>query len=145
MEIVRRDRRSVIGIEVVADFDELSTAVPAAWTELFARRNELPPPMDGAFVEVSAELGEGRYREVVGVTVPPGTAVPDGMHTVDVPAGRFVSHRHDGAVGTIADGFGTIYDWAERNTLRLGGWKVDHGYQPGFSHTDHELLIDVLD
>src|SRR5690349_19708888 len=66
VEIVRRERRAVIGIEVVADFDELRTAVPAAWTELFARRNELPPPMDGAFVEISAELGEGRYREVVG-------------------------------------------------------------------------------
>lgn len=144
MEVVERAQRSVIGIEVVADFDDLRSTVPLAWGVLFARRDELPPPPGGVFVEVSAELGEGRYREVVGVAVEPAGVVPDGMREVRVPAGRFLSHQHEGPVENIADGFAAMYAWAAENGLRLGRWKVDSGYRPDFPHDAHELLIDLL-
>ena len=144
MEVVARAVRSVVGIEVVADFDDLRTAVPLAWDVLFLRQAELPRPPEGVFVEVSTELGEGRYREVLGVEVQPASVVPEGMSEVCVPAGRFLRHQHEGPVETVTEGFAAMYAWADENGLRLGPWKFDSGYRPGFPHNAHELLIDIL-
>ncbi|TDD69826.1 AraC family transcriptional regulator [Jiangella aurantiaca] len=143
MEIVQRPELTVVGIEVVARFEGLSTAVPDAWRRLFDRRDELPPPPGGTFTEVSNELGGGAYRETVGLVAVDADDVPAGMSAVVVPAGRFVHHRHEGPVEQIADSFGAIYDWAAQHGLRLGPLKVDQGYTPDAFDGAHDLYIDV--
>ena len=112
MEVVQRPETAVLGLEVTAPFGELAEAVPAAWRRLFARSDELPAPPDGAFAEASLHLGDGRYRETVGVLVSGPVDVPDGMVLTTLPAGRYVRHRHTGPVEAIADAFRAAHEWA---------------------------------
>lgn len=145
MEIVELGETAVIGIEVVADFGQLRSEMPAAWRELFSRQDELPTPGTGVFVEASNHLGDGRYSETIGavadvVDVP----VPDGMAMTLLPCGRFVHHRHYGSVATIAGGFQTIYDWAAKQGLTLGNRKLDVGYTSDGVQQPHELYVDIL-
>ncbi|MGY2003723.1 GyrI-like domain-containing protein [Blastococcus sp. SYSU DS1024] len=143
MEIVERAESFVLGTGVEARFDELATAVPAAWQEVFARRDELPAPSAGGFAETSRHLGDGRYRETVGVLLDAPLAVPGGMVVTPAPAGRYVHHRHDGAVEEIAAGFQEIYDWAATRDLRLGDVKLDVGYTADGIPQPHDLYIVV--
>ena len=145
MEIVELGETVVVGIEVVADFDQLRSEMPAAWRELFSRQDELPASGKGVFVEASNHLGDGRYRETIGaVAVVEGSPVPDGMAVALLPGGRFVHHRDDGAVATIADGFQAIYDWAAEQGLALGNRKLDVGYTADGVQQPHELYVDIL-
>jgi predicted transcriptional regulator YdeE len=145
MEIVELGETVVVGIEVVADFSQLLSEMPAAWCELFSRQDELPASDTGVFVEASDHLGDGRYREIIGaVAVVADIPVPDGMAVTLLPAGRFVHHRHDGTVATIAGGFQAIYDWAAEQGLTLGNRKFDVGYTADGVQQPHELYIDIL-
>jgi len=145
MEIVELGETVVVGIEVVADFGQLHSEMPAAWRELFSRRDELPDSGKGVFVEASNHLGDSRYREIIGAIA--GVAdnpVPDGMAVALLPNGRFVHHRHDGSVATIADGFQAIYNWAAEQGLTLGNQKLDVGYAANGVQQPHELYVDIL-
>lgn len=145
MEIVELGETAVIGIEVVAYFGQLRSEMPAAWRELFSRQDELPALGTGVFVEASNHLGDGRYREIIGaVAVVADVAVPDGMAFALLPGGRFVHHRHDGSVATIAGGYQTIYDWAAEQGLTLGNRKLDVGYTADDVQQPHELYVDIL-
>ena len=145
MEIVELGETVVVGIEVVADFGQLLSEMPAAWCELFSRQDELPASGAGVFVEASDHLGDGRYREIIGaVAVVADIPVPNGMAVALFPAGRFVHHRHDGSVATIAGGFQAIYDWAAEQGLTLGNRKLDIGYTADGGEQPHELYVDIL-
>lgn len=140
MELRERSGFTVVGVEVVGSFGELSGLVPAAWRTLFARARELPPPPDGNFVEVSLDLAHG-YREVLGVVAPDTIHVPEDMHTAYVPGGQFLHHRHEGPVQGIADSFAAMYEWAAQQGLRVGLWRVDAGYRPDGREEAHDLLV----
>ena len=145
MEIVELGETVVVGIEVVADFGQLHSEMPAAWRELFSRQDELPASGKGVFVEASNHLGDGRYRETIGAfAVVADIPVPDGMAVALLPGGRFVHHLHDGSIATIAGGFQAIYDWAAEQGLTLGNRKLDVGYTSDGVQQPHELYVDIL-
>jgi predicted transcriptional regulator YdeE len=146
MRIIDRDESAVIGLEVIASFRELRTAVPAAWNTLFTRVNDLPKVAGVGYAEASRYLGEARYREVVGVEVKRNDPLPDlapGLGVTVLPAGRYVHHRHEGRVEDIADGFQAIYDWAAANGFSLGEYKLDIGYSADGTERPHHLYVNV--
>ena len=118
----------VVGVRVEAPFDELRHRVPAAWQTLFSRAAELPAPDGTGYVEASEHLGDGRYRETVGVLTGPETAVPAGMTAVVLPAARWARLVHGGPVEQIADGFGRLHEFCDGQGLRHGALKLDTGY-----------------
>lgn len=143
MRVVQREDTFVLGLQVIAPFQQLHQRIPPLWRALFARQGELPDT-GSPFVEASRELGEGRYCETLGVALPAPIEVPEGMALTHVPAGRYVHHVHEGAVEDIAAGFQAIYDWAGQQGLALGALKLDLGYTPGGTDGHHHLFIDVV-
>lgn len=133
MDVVERAASVVTGIEVVAPFGDLAVLVPRAWAELFAQVG------DGPCAEASRSLGDGRYREVVGVLGAPGA----GPARAVLPAGRYVRHVHDGPVAGIGEAFGAMHAWAEERGLRVGDLKLDVGYTRAGDDGPHELLVDL--
>ena len=132
----------VVGVQVEAPFDELRHRVPAAWHALFSRAGELPAPDAVGYVEASEHLGDGRYRETVGVLTGPGTAVPAGMTAVVLPATRWARLEHAGPVEQIADGFARLHEFCAGQGLRHGELKLDTGYAHEGSGP-HVLHVDV--
>jgi predicted transcriptional regulator YdeE len=146
MEVVELDATAVVGVQVEARFGALSVAVPAAWRDVFGRRGTLPPTTGDLYGEASLHLGQGRYRETVGVVLPPAD-VPDdlaeGLVCAVLPAGRYVYHRHAGDARDIAASFAAIYDWAAQNALDLGDHKLDLGYTVDGTERSHDLYIGL--
>jgi predicted transcriptional regulator YdeE len=146
MEVVELDATAVVGVQVEARFGALSVAVPAAWRTVFGRRESLPPTGGDLYGEASLHLGQGRYRETVGVVLPPPD-VPDdlaeGLVCVVLPAGRYVHHRHAGDVREIAASFAAMYDWAAGNALVIGDHKLDLGYTADGTERSHDLYVDL--
>ncbi|MCA1006539.1 GyrI-like domain-containing protein [Rhodococcus hoagii] len=144
MQIVDRAALTIVGIEVVAPFPELSVVVPQAWARVFARRHDLPSGSDGVFVEFSTDLGGGDYREILGVVVDiPPVSLPEGWSSVGVPAGRYLHHRHLGDEASIGDAFAAMYRRAEVEDLDPGPRKVDVGYRPDH-FGPHDLYLELI-
>ena len=141
MQIVRREPVVVIGLPVVAPFQDLSTLVPAAWREIFDRRAELPSSGGDTFAEASYHLGEGRYHEVVGVAVPVQTPVSGQWTVAHVPAGSWAHCRHTGPVEQIGETFGAIEQWLREQGRTVGGMKLDVGYRADAEPQVHELYV----
>jgi len=143
VRIVERASATIVGIEVVAPFAELAVVVPQAWARVFARRSDLLTGPEDVFVEFSTDLGDGDYREVLGVVVDALPAsLPEGWSIAKAPAGRYLHHRHLGDESTIADTFGAMHRWAEVNELRPGGHRIDVGYRPGRAAA-HDLYLGL--
>lgn len=78
MEIVDRGPVRVVGIEVVAPWQELWTEVPEAWRLLRERAEEIQRRTSNVFIDVSLEETAGTYRQVVGAEVDSLDEVPEG-------------------------------------------------------------------
>ena len=125
-----------IGIEVVARWDELPQAVPAAWRRLFERDTGT-----SAFLEVSISRENGVYRELLGFLAASKTEVPDGMTRLVIPAQRYLRLVHDGPLAGITEGFAKLYAYAAVHELEATDLKLDFGYQPGLPPGRHELHV----
>ncbi|ROO51111.1 putative transcriptional regulator YdeE [Micromonospora sp. Llam0] len=145
MRIVSREPVVVVGLPVVAPFQELSRLVPTAWRQLFDRCADLPPSADGTFAEASYHLGEGRYQEVVGVAVSPQAPISGQWTTAHVPGGDWAYCRHTGPVAEIGDTFGAIEQWLRDQGRTVGGMKLDLGYRSDAQPQVHELYVHVPD
>jgi predicted transcriptional regulator YdeE len=119
VQLVDRPLFSVVGIEVVAPWDELFQAVPAAFKQLVERLEEIPHRSTGSLVDVSVEVRDGVYRELIGTPVDRIDAAPAGMIGLTFAAQRFVHHRHAGPVDAIAAAYQEIYDWGRAQGLAL--------------------------
>ncbi|MFY1652121.1 GyrI-like domain-containing protein [Solwaraspora sp. WMMB762] len=143
MQIVSREPVVVVGLPVVAPFQDLSTLVPAAWRQLFDRCADLPPSAGGTFAEASYHLGEGRYHEVVGVAVPPQTPISGQWAAAHVPAGDWAYCRHSGPVEQIGETFGAIEQWLREQGRTVGDMKLDLGYRADAQPQVHDLYVHV--
>lgn len=143
MDTSRIPLSAVVGIPVVARFDELSTLVPAAWRRLA----EIAELRHEVFVELSTDLGDGHYHEVLGLLREVDSAqdlpLPASV-AVLVPPGEWLSARHEGPVEAIGDTFGELIDAARRAGRRPSGEKLDIGYRLDGAAESHELRIRVL-
>lgn len=140
MRLTDLPERSLTGITVECRFDELSTHVPAAWRRL----SDAHPPDGAAYAELSTELGDGRYREVLGLLGPDETLDPTlAPRTVTVPAGSWVTTVHDGPEHAIAETFGEMLAWAAARGLEPTGEKLDVGYRLDGTAGPHELGVRV--
>lgn len=125
-----------IGVLVEAPWDELPSAIPAAWTRLFETDTGAT-----SFLEVSISRENGIYRELVGYLAATRTEVPPGMVKITIPAQRYLRLLHDGPLAGIAAGFEQLYAHAAVAGLKATDYKLDFGYLPGLPPGRHELHV----
>lgn len=143
MEIIERDSFTVIGIEVEAPWDELHEKMPKTWQEIKNRLDELSDRKSDVMMDISLDVTDGRYTQLIGVEVEKSASVPDGMEKVEIPAQRYIYHQHEGDLSRIAESFGKMYDWAKEREIETEEFKIDYGYQKDGTETEHALFIKV--
>ncbi|WP_395245297.1 hypothetical protein ACGGZK_05690 [Agromyces sp. MMS24-K17] len=134
ISIVRRRPAVVIGVPVLARFDELSELVPLAWAEAFRR-------FDGPLAEASTRVGD-RYHEVVGLLGEVDAQVDGAVHAL-VPAGEYATATHRGDRVSIAESFGRIESWIAAQGREVGAGKLDVGYLRDGSERAHDLYVSI--
>lgn len=144
IEVVDHAAFAVTGIFVDGYWDDLSSAVPAAWRRLFSRVKEIDRADDPPnYVEVSFERTSNLFHEMVAVVTPLEAVVPHGMRRVVIPGNRYLHLSYDGPLTGIADRFQAIYDHASRAGIEVTDFKLDFGYDPGFSPGRHDLFVGM--
>ncbi|HEV7277744.1 MAG TPA: GyrI-like domain-containing protein [Devosiaceae bacterium] len=136
VETVELPELVAIGFEVVAPWQDLPQAVPAAWRRLFERDTGA-----SAFLEISISRQDGIYRELVGFLAASRTKVPEGMTRLVIPAQRYLRIMHEGPLEGITAGFQQLYAYAAAHGLEATDFKLDFGYQHGLPPGRHELHV----
>ncbi|GAA5523240.1 GyrI-like domain-containing protein [Aliifodinibius salicampi] len=144
MKIVEKEAFTVIGIKVEADWQSLHKVMPPSWEKAKGRLNEIEGRKEDVMMDVSLDVTDGQYTQLIGVEVEKDSEVPDKMEKVDIPIQKYIYEQHQGALEGIAETFGRMYDWAEENDIEAGDFKIDYGYRKGNSDQVHELYIKVL-
>jgi len=142
MQVVRLEPMTVVGIVVEARFDELGTLVPQAWKRLWEEADAIRGGLGDRFVEVSEHLGDGRYREVLGLRVDGSADAPEGMVRVELPAASYVHSVHTGPLEGIAIRFGEMQDHARSLGHEPDGVLLDEGYTPD-GDRPHDLYVRI--
>ncbi len=144
MKLVEKGPFKVVGVEVVADWEQLPTEMRKAWAAFMSRRTEIKNRVGEALIDVSVKQDGTRYTQFVCSEVSAVEELPEGMMTLDIPAQRYVHHRHIGPVEGIVATFSEMYDWAECNVLTTDAFKLDIGYTARGAQRAHDLYIRVL-
>jgi predicted transcriptional regulator YdeE len=137
---VERGPLLLVGIEVCATFEELWTEMPRAWQAFFSRVDEIRGARPGGYLDVSVVVNDGVYTQLVCAEVDTADDVPEGMTVLRVPAQHYLRLQHSGPEQEIADAFGRMYEWANREGVRADEFKVDRGYG---TDAGHELLVHI--
>ena len=143
MEIVERGATKVVGLQVVATWEELWQKVPKAWRIFAERYTAIEHRMEVPLLDVSLGKQGETYVELVAAQVSTFGATPEGMVELEIPRQDYIFYRHTGPVEEIADSFGKIYQWAEKNGIPAGEMKIDQGYTPGGNDLYHDLYVKV--
>lgn len=143
MQSVEKAGFTIVGVQVIAEWDQLWTAVPQAWQQFIARVDEVENRTGTTFVDVSLDKQKGVYTQVVGVEVSEATNVPAGMVAVDIPTQTYLHEHHHGGLPDIASTFERIYTWAEENGCAVDDFKLDIGYTASMQEQDHDLYVRI--
>lgn len=143
MEIIEKKSFTVVGIKVEADWQELHTKMPEMWETAKKRLTKIEKRKEDIMMDLSLEVNDGRYTQLIGIEVEKSAAVPDGMEKVSIPDQSYIHHQHKGELPAIAESFGKIYDWAEEHDIGAGDFKIDYGYLRDGSEEYHDLYVRI--
>jgi predicted transcriptional regulator YdeE len=144
MKVVTLPEITLIGIEVKAHWKELHQKMPEAWEQLFTRKEELTNRTTDTYTEISVNVKDEIYTQIVGAEVKAGQPVPSGMTSLQIPKQTYLHFHHNGALAQIADSYGKMYDYADKSDLITNEFKIDRGYLPGLPDSPHDLYIKVV-
>lgn len=128
----------VAGLRVNAVWNELHTKVPQAWRELMGA-----VASDDGYLEVSVEVVDGVYTELVGLKRAELAQLPAGFEILRVPANRWLHIEHLGSLREIADSFGALYEHARLHGIAVGDLKLDMGYTRSGTEQRHDLYLAI--
>lgn len=143
MEIVEKKGFKAVGIQVVAEWEQLFTEMPKKWKNFKQRLHEIKRRKNDVMMDISRSEESGVYVQLICVEVDEFEDVPQDMATLRLPGQKYIHHRHEGVVEKIAATFGEMYDWAEKEGIDAGMLKIDYGYLPDGSEEYHDLYIRV--
>lgn len=144
MELIEKETLILVGLPVAAHWRDLWVEMPKAWRTLFSRVDEIPHRTSEALVDASLHQEGEYYKQLVGARVSRVEHLPEGMEAVEIPAQRYLHHRHEGSLADIAQTFGRMYEWAAENFIDVSDFKIDIGYTAGASETFHDLHLGLM-
>lgn len=104
-ELRERGAFQVMGLSTRCTF-ETNSVIPRLWADFNQQSDEIPSPVAGVYYGVCCEMeADGHFRYVAGLESR-ANRVPEGLDTVDVPAGSYAVFKH---VGHISEFNKTVY------------------------------------
>lgn len=143
MKVIEKEAFTVIGIKVEADWQSLHKIMPPSWEKAKERMDEIEGRKEDVMMDVSLDVTDGQYTQLIGVEVDKYSEVPDGMEKVDIPTQKYIYEQHQGALEGIAETFGRMYNWVEEHDIEAGDFKIDYGYFRDGSEEKHDLYIKI--
>jgi AraC family transcriptional regulator len=106
--IVELPAFSVVGLEYRGDGQDGS--IGQLWQRFLPREHEVAAQADDrSAYGICAQAAGGVFHYIAGLPVEPGTAIPEGMVKLEVPAQKYAVFTHIGPVEGIADSFQRIH------------------------------------
>lgn len=143
MKIIHKDSFKVVGIKVIAGWDELWEEMPRAWLNFFKRSGDIKNKVNNTFIDISLDKRDDKYTQLICAEVSEFGDIPSDMEVVTVPKQQYIYHRHTGTLQEIASSFGKMYDWAAEHEHDAGDFKIDVGYTKDRSESGHDLFVRI--
>lgn len=143
MEIVEKGGFKAVGLQVLAEWEQLYTKMPEKWEIFKENVHKINHRTGNTMMDISRSEEGGVYVQLICVQVEKFEDVPPEMTTLSVPTQKYIHHRHEGDIGKIAASFGSIYEWAEKQGVNTGIFKIDAGYLPDGSEEYHDLFVKI--
>lgn len=144
MKIVQKAPFKVVGIKVVANWEDLWVEMPKAWQKFISRHQEIQRRVSKTFIDISLDKEGQTYTQLIGSEVSDFEAIPEGMVGIEIPAQTYIHYRHEGPVKEIAASFGKMHAWADENRYAVDDFKVDIGYTEEGQEQEHDLFIRLV-
>lgn len=143
MKIVEKESFTAVGLKVEGGWEELHTKMPKAWETFKKRINEIGERKSDTMMDLSLDISDGQYTQLIGVAVEETADAPKGMLKVIIPSQKYLWYKHEGDLTGIAESFGKMYEWAEENDISAKEFKMDTGYLQDESESKHDLYIKI--
>ena len=143
MDIITLPRMLLIGMEIEASWQDLWIKMPKAWSLLPHRIQDLPHRMGDLMIDVSLGMENDIYHQFICCEVRDASQIPQGLTCILLPEQPYLHHRHEGSLRDIANGFGTLYDYAEGEDIEVTDFKIDVGYRQNRAETPHDLYVGL--
>lgn len=143
MEIVEKEGFKAVGLQVLAEWEQLFTKMPQKWKIFKENIHKIKYRKGKVMMDISRSEEGGVYVQLICVEVKEFEDIPPEMTTLSVPVQKYIHHRHEGDIEKIAASFGDIYEWAEKEGVNAGVFKIDYGYLPDGSEEYHDLYVKV--
>jgi predicted transcriptional regulator YdeE len=143
MRRIQIDGFKAVGIRVEASWNELFREMPEAWFKLFhylpqIEHHELP------CVDISFDVHDNIYTQFVSVPITEEGSYPEFMELITVPSMTVLHHVHKGDLTEIPNAFSEMYEYADNRSWETDEFKLDFGYTPDGSETEHDLYIRLI-
>lgn len=144
MEVVLKEKFTVVGVLVQGTWEELPTKMRQEWSTFFDRALSIPNRVNEYALDISLSVDNGVYTQLICAEVSEAAQIPNGMVFREIPAQYCIYYRHQGALEQIADSFGKMYQWAKAQGLEALDFKIDHGYTSDGSEDGHDLYLAII-
>ncbi len=143
MQVVYKDKFSVVGIVITGKWDELATKMRAAWKTFFDQSSAILNTIGDYAFDISLAEDDGVYTQLICKEVSNIEEIPPGMVAKEIPPQAYIYHRHEGDVRQIAESFGKMYAWAVSEGYTVLDLKIDYGYTAQGDETVHDLFLAI--
>ncbi|MGP4038385.1 GyrI-like domain-containing protein [Gracilibacillus sp. D59] len=143
MNVVEKSEMTVTGIKVTKDWKGLIRDMPVKWEEFKSRIDEVKQRKSDTMIDISLEQEDTIYTQCICVEVEKNAEAPAGMETIVIPSAKYLYHKHEGSLVSIAETIGEMYQYGKEHELNLETMKIDIGYTIQGDETTHDLYIKV--
>lgn len=145
MEILEKGEFKAVGLQVLAEWEQLVTKMPEKWEVFKDNVHKIKHRTENTMMNISRSEEGGVYVQLICVQVDKFEDVPPEMTTLSVPAQKYIHHRHNDNIEKITESFGLMYDWAKEQGIDAGVFKIDSGYLPDGSEEYHDLYVKITE
>lgn len=143
LQIIDRPATTVVGLLIHTQ--PMSPDIPALWPRFVERLGEIAHPLEAQVTYGVMQTPDGdmtRLSYMAAVTVSAPGPVPEGMATLELPAGAYARFVY--TLPTLAAGFGEIFE----RLLPASGWVQRPGpyferYGPDFSPDEPASPVEI--
>lgn len=144
VDVVRKASFKVVGVQVIARWNQLWELMPDAWNDFVTRYADIKNRVSHAFMDLTLGRHGDEFTQLICCEVTSFDDIPPGMVAVEIPDQDYIHLRHDGPIARINAAFGEMHDWAYARDYTLDDFRFDAGYSPDGQDNEHDLYVRLV-
>jgi len=125
-KIVNKEAFKAVGVKWIGSFEQAAKGeIKSFHKEFLERKNEIKGAVNPEnIIGLSYHITENGFTYYLALEVEEGTAIPEGMEFISVPACTFATTEYKGAA--VHEAYTALYTWIKQNGYNLSQSDLEH-------------------